>query len=249
MDTSNYIPDSSPSPVRGRGRKPQRLLLALGLAMLTVYSLAMVDRGVFSRLGLWAFAAARETDQFATTDASSTADGVSFTLWSPKRIQAYKTSLLTKLDRPVAVLTIPRLLLTVPIFEGTDDITLNRGLGRIGGTGQLGGDGNVGIAGHRDGFFRVLKDIAQGDPIEITTSQGQDLYVVDQIDIVDPANVSVLQSREYAEITLITCYPFYYVGDAPRRYVVHASLKQRRLQLRSSAKSPSYPDTQKEKRK
>jgi sortase A len=243
------MPDSAPSPMRGRDRRPQRLLLVLGLVMLTVYSLALIDRGVFSRLGLWAFAAARETDQIATTDASSPVDGVRFSLWSAKRIQAYKASLLTKLERPVAVLNIPRLLLTVPIFEGTDDLTLNRGLGRINGTGQLGGDGNAGIAGHRDGFFRGLKDIVQGDTVEITTTEGRDLYVVDEIDIVDPANVNVLQSREYAGITLITCYPFYYVGDAPRRYVVHASLKQRRLQLRSSARSPSHPDTQKEKSK
>ena len=247
MDTPNYMPASPPSPMRGRGQRPQRLLLFVGLALLTVYSLALIDRGVFSHLSLWAFAAA-QADQHPATDASSP-ERVSFSLWSSKRIDAYKASLLTKVDQPLAVLSIHRLLLTVPIFDGTDEVTLNRGVGRIEGSGQLGGDGNIGIAGHRDGFFRVLKDIAQGDLVEITTPQGQDLYVVDQIDIVDPANVSVLQAREYAGITLITCYPFYYVGDAPRRYVVHASLRQRKLQLRSSAIPESNPNTQKEKSK
>ena len=79
----------------------------------------------------------------------------------------------------------------------------------------------------------------EGDSIEIVTSQRQDLYVVDRIDIVTPRNVSVIGPSKVAGITLITCYPFYHIGDAPQRYIVHAWLKQRRLQLRPVTTSAS----------
>ena len=244
MDTAHQLDQRASSPWQKLAQKTERLLLIIGLALLAVFLLGVIDGRVSSRLSLWAFAAAQEPTPDQTIDAASAKDGVDFTLWSPKRIQAYKASLLTKVDLPIAVLTIPRLLLTAPILEGTDELTLNRGLGRIASSAELGEDGNVGIAGHRDGFFRVLKDIAQGDSIEITTSQGHDLYVVDRIDIVNPQDVSVIQPGGSAGITLITCYPFYYIGDAPRRYVVHASLTQRWLQLRSRAMPPSNPVTQ-----
>jgi len=236
-----------------RTRKSQRLLFVLGIVLgilfLSIYFLSALDGAVFSRLGLWTFAAAqdRSNDRPATAPTNPGENEVSFRLWSAKRIQDYKASLLTKLDLPIAVLSIPRLGLTAPVLEGTDDLTLNRGLGRIVSTAQLGEDGNVGIAGHRDGFFRALKDIDRGDSIEIATSQGHDLYVVDRIDIVDPENVSVLQAGQSAEITLITCYPFYYIGDAPHRYVVHASLKHRIVQLHAQTTPPSNSDMNKEK--
>jgi sortase A len=107
-------------------------------------------------------------------------------------------------------------------LEGKDDFTLNRAAGHIEATAEPGQDGNVGIAGHRDGFFRVLKDIHQGDAIELITTKQDIRYVVDELLIVNPQDVSVLQPRSRASLTLVTCYPFYFVGSAPQRFIVHA---------------------------
>ena len=111
----------------------------------------------------------------------------------------------------------------VPVYDGTDDFTLNRGVGRIEGTAVVGAGGNLGIAGHRDSFFRGLKDIAIGDSIDLLTLRGNEAYSVSSIEIVDPADVGVLAPTEYKTITLVTCYPFYYVGHAPKRYIVKAT--------------------------
>ena len=85
-----------------------------------------------------------------------------------------------------------------------------------------GAQGNLGIAGHRDGFFRGLKDIAPGDTLELETTAGREFYVVDDIRIVGPEEVSVLAGTPNQTITLVTCYPFYFVGSAPQRYIVRA---------------------------
>jgi sortase A len=124
----------------------------------------------------------------------------------------------------LAVLRIRRINIEAPVLEGTDDLTLNRGLGRIAGTARFGETGNIGIAGHRDGFFRELKDIQLGDRIEVETPQGRSTYVVDHLQIVKPTDVQVLQSASASTLTLVTCYPFYFVGTAPRRFIVHAKL-------------------------
>jgi len=87
---------------------------------------------------------------------------------------------------------------------------------------MIGQQGNLGIAGHRDGFFRVLQDVTEGDLIEITGPDQQDWYSVQEIRIVAPADVSVLNPTPHRSLTLITCYPFYFVGHAPMRYIVRA---------------------------
>jgi sortase A len=112
----------------------------------------------------------------------------------------------------------------VPVFDGTDELILNRGAGRIAGTAKPGQSGNIGIAAHRDGFFRSLKDIRVGDRIELRAQTNEFLYAVDDIEIVQPTDVSVLRNRPSPSVTLVTCYPFYFVGDAPQRYIVHASM-------------------------
>lgn len=137
------------------------------------------------------------------------------------------------------MLSIPRLKLEVPVFEGTDPLTLDRGVGRVEGTDVPGGDHNFGIAGHRDGFFRALKDIQVGDQVEIELPTGKDLYVVEGTTIVDPSDVSVLKQGNTSTLTLITCYPFYFVGDAPSRFIVKASLKSRMRDVRQSKSSGS----------
>jgi len=125
---------------------------------------------------------------------------------------------------PLGVLEIPSTHLQVPILEGTDAFTLNRGVGRIAGTARLGEEGNIGIAGHRDSFFRVLKDVKAGDSIVLKTTTGIDTYVVDRFQIVSPRDVDVLQATTTSSLTLVTCYPFYFIGRAPKRFVVTAYL-------------------------
>ena len=110
----------------------------------------------------------------------------------------------------------------VPVLEGTSDVTLNRGVGHIEDTAMPGTSGNTGIAGHRDGFFRSLKDVGLGDEIELETLQEKQLYRIERVWIVNPEDVSVLDSTPAQSITLVTCYPFYFVGSAPQRYIVRA---------------------------
>jgi sortase A len=153
-------------------------------------------------------------------------DDVDFSLWSEKRIAAFKESLTEHFDAPKAVLRISKIHLEVPVFDGTDDLTLNRGAGRIIGTARIDANrrGNIGIAGHRDGFFRGLKDVENGDTVDLVLPDETRSFAIDKIQIVDPSNVSVLESGPVPSLTLVTCYPFYFNGSAPQRYIVHASL-------------------------
>jgi len=146
-------------------------------------------------------------------------------LWDSKRIAEYEATLAQK-AMPESVLRIPKLKLEVPVYAGTSDMTLNRGAGLIEGTAAVESDsGNIGIAAHRDGFFRPLKDIQVGDRLFLDTVTATREYQVTRLDIVDPSDVSVLAPTEDSTITLVTCYPFYYVGSAPKRFIVRAQIK------------------------
>lgn len=141
--------------------------------------------------------------------------------WSVKQIAKYEKKKNTG-DLPLAMLKIERLNLEAPVYLGTDRVTLDRGVGIIESTAYLGEVGNIGISGHRDGFFRPLKDIKLGDEIEVLTPTGVQEFEVSDITIVDALEVSVLDSTDTTVLTLITCYPFYYQGYAPDRYIVRA---------------------------
>jgi sortase A len=147
------------------------------------------------------------------------------TLWSEERIKAWKSTLDLPSPAPLAILRIPRIRLEVPVLEGTDDVTLDRAVGHIEGTPLPGTDGNSGIAGHRDGFFRGLKDIAVGDAIEIETLQEKkEIYQITHTWIVTEDDVWVLDPTPTRALTLVSCYPFYFVGHAPKRFIVRAVL-------------------------
>jgi sortase A len=210
-----------------RTRRIELVLLGTGFAFLAVWAGAWIYRTVSSRAAVRRFAARQEhaSDvRSATVNDSASGSQPDFTLWSVKRMQAYKDSLVKKVDQPLAVLRIPKIRLEVPLYNDTDDLTLDRGVGRILGTSQVGAVGNLGIAGHRDGFFRGLKDLALGDEIELQRADRPDIYVVEKIQIVNPEDVSVLNPTRESSLTLVTCFPFYYVGSAPQRFVVHASI-------------------------
>ena len=124
----------------------------------------------------------------------------------------------------VAVLRIEALDIEVPVFDSTDALALNRGAGHVAGTTLPGDTGNIAIAGHRDGFFRKLKDVEAGMSISLLSASGRQEYEVSSLKVVDPLDVSVLSPEGDPRITLITCYPFYYVGPAPDRFIVTARL-------------------------
>lgn len=143
-------------------------------------------------------------------------------LWNAARIEDYEESLKADIAPPLGILTIDTLNMRVPVYNGTDELILNRGAGRIKGMARMDEEGNLGISAHRDGFFRGLKDIGVGDQILIETTRGVQEYAVSEINIVPKSDVSVLKPATEKTLTLVTCYPFYFVGNAPKRYIVMA---------------------------
>jgi len=122
----------------------------------------------------------------------------------------------------VGRMEIPKLGISVMVLEGDGEGVLQKAVGHVPATAFPGGAGNVVIAGHRDTFFRALRNIHKDDEITFTTTQGIYHYQVGSIDKVGPQDVQVLRALGRPTLTLITCYPFYYVGPAPRRFVVQA---------------------------
>jgi len=122
----------------------------------------------------------------------------------------------------VGRLDIPRIGISSIVLEGVEPATLRRGVGHIPGTGLPFQQGNVGIAGHRDSFFRALKDVDKDDLIELTTPAATYRYRVEWTRIVEPEETAVLADPGAPALTLVTCYPFYYIGSAPERFVVRA---------------------------
>ena len=222
----------------------ERLFLTLGLLLITMYVGAHFHRVILSRAEMKRFEdlRTRQPVQVPVALPPGPTFPLDFSLWSQKRITEYERSLAENIDPPLAVLRIAKVHLEVPVLEGTDELILNRGVGHIGGTMRPGENGNIGIAGHRDGFFRVLKDVGPGDAIELATTSGTDTYIVDQIVLVSPNDVSVLQPRSVSSLTLVTCYPFYFVGSAPQRYIVQASITNPDLpNLRVNRRASSEP--------
>ena len=195
-----------------------RLLAGSGAVLLGLYAIPTVYGGVMSRIAI---------AQFRHQSASNS-------LWDPARIHAHQQSLAVSFAAPEAVLRVPRVGIEVPLLEGTSDLAMNRGVGHVVGTALPGQPGNLAISGHRDGFFRPLKDVVLGDFIDVdrpahpgeiaTSGQHTDRYVVRNIRIVPPSDTSVLHRTGDSTLTLITCFPFYYIGPAPERYIVQASL-------------------------
>jgi sortase A len=189
-------------------RKAGAVLVATGTLLLAIAVVPMLYGRAMSHLAVAAFRAQSR----------------SHSRWDSARIRAYKHTLAVAMDRPEAVLRVPKADIEVPVYEGTSELVLNRGAGHVTGTAMPGSDGNVAITGHRDGFFRGLKDVALGDTIELQRASVTDRYVVRSIRTVSPKDISVLKRTDGPTLTLITCYPFYFVGSAPQRYIIEASL-------------------------
>jgi len=174
-----------------------------------------------------ALGARQELARFASLQAAAAlpqAGSPDLTLWGAERISAWRRASTEPAPPPLAVLRIPKIRLEVPVLPGTDDFTLNRAVGHIDDTALPGAEGNSGMAGHRDGFFRGLKDVVAGDDIELETLHGKEMYRIQAIWIVSPEEVSVLDATPTRSLTLVTCYPFYHIGPAPQRYIVRAGI-------------------------
>jgi sortase A len=195
-------------------RFAERAFLAIGLVGVVWWGTFQAGVAMSSRHDLARFGALQAVGGEAGTPDQS--------LWSPERVALWRKAAADPAPAPLAVLRIAKIQLEVPVLRGTDDRTLDRGVGHIEGTATPGAVGNVGIAGHRDSFFRGLKDVAPGDLIEVQTLREKLEYRVVRTWVVDPGDVSVLEETSSPSLTLVTCYPFYFIGSAPNRFIVRA---------------------------
>ena len=194
-------------------RLVERGLFALGAGCLLFYAAACSH-------GSWFQLRARAGFERELT-AAIHAEDHDHSAWTKARRQHYADVAETPV-RALGRLEVPAAKLSVMLLQGTDELTLNRAVGHIEGTALPGEHGNVGIACHRDGFFRGLEHLERGDELSLTTLEGVAHYEVAKLEVVEPSAVEVLDPTDHDVLTLVTCYPFYYVGDAPQRFIVHA---------------------------
>lgn len=184
------------------------VLLKTGLVLFVLYAVLRVDAIA---------GGAKDLAWFADTQPDTS-------LWSASRLDLYRSAAVAAPDPLAGMLIIRSLDLVVPLYADTSEVHLNRGVGLIEATALPGTAGNVGIAGHRDGYFRALKDIAAGAIIELRTRDRRYQYRVSDVHIVTRDDASLLRGTQAPTVTLVTCYPFYFVGSAPRRFVVRGTL-------------------------
>jgi sortase A len=186
----------------------------------TAWVVGITLLGTYGGVRLWAQESSTQAVQEFRAMSVAPADQ---SLWSHERVVAYQQAQRAG-DAPEAVLRLPSLSLEVPVYGDTSDLNLDRGAGRIPGTAGIEGGGNLGIAAHRDGFFRKLKDASIGMDLYLERGGRTLRYHITEISIVTPEDGSVLAPTARPSITLVTCYPFYFVGSAPQRYIVRAEL-------------------------
>jgi sortase A len=184
------------------GRWTGRLLLLAGVAAVAYVSIALLDAKLFQ--------------VFAKHSLESQIQIVGRAPEGPVTTIAKDGDIIGRID-------IPRLGMSIAVLQGTRSRTLRRGAGHIDGTPLPGELGNSGIAGHRDTYFRGLKDVRKDDEIHFQTATRLVHYHVDWVKVVEPDDTTVLKSSQTeSTLTLVTCYPFYFVGPAPSRFIVHA---------------------------
>jgi LPXTG-site transpeptidase (sortase) family protein len=168
---------------------------------------------------------APSADPAVPTWASSRFPPTDIATWSAQRLRAF-ARLRAAFDPPVAaVLVLPRQEVRIPVFAGVDEVSMTLGAGHLPETAPLDGQGNIALTAHRDGPFRVLRDTAIGDPVVLRLNGRERRFTVIRQSVVGPDRVDVLDSTLATTLTLITCYPFYFVGSAPQRYVLQAELE------------------------
>lgn len=204
-----------------------RLLLTGGTAALLWCAFVMTDACLVQQAAHRRLESMRHATSSASTRVETRSPPEAEPLPPPT---AEAPSVLSAIVRPMkspaaalGELSIPRLELSAVVFEGTTARTLRFGLGHVKDTPLPGEAGNVAIAGHRDSFFRRLRDLREADDIWIDTTDRRVRYRVAWLRIVDPREVSVLDPTSEPALTLVTCFPFQFVGPAPYRFVVRAN--------------------------
>jgi len=199
------------APLRRMLKWGQRAFFASAILLLGYTGFALVDAWIFQRRE------SRELDRLLRDrQVASQSKPQPGTSTAPKGLPAVAA------DGLIGRIEIPRLLLSAVVVEGVGRTILRRAVGHIPGTALPGHAGNVGLAGHRDTFFRSLKDVKVKDEVQLSTLAGNFNYEVESFRVVDPDNVGVLAPSGHNVLTLVTCYPFYFVGPAPQRWIVTA---------------------------
>jgi sortase A len=218
------LPETRSSGTRLILRWSGAFFILIGILALGYWASLSLDAKIYQTYQAWRFQQATEN---ATPSAGKAEDGGKPLLSVPVREDlriprdSHKES---PENFPVGRIEIPKIGLSAMILEGTDESTLRRGVGHIRGTPLPGQPGNVAVAGHRDTLFRDLRNVRKQDQIILTTLENSFVYNVDLVEIVAPENTSVLRDSENRTLTLVTCFPFYYVGPAPKRFIVRAHL-------------------------
>jgi sortase A len=223
----------------------ERLLFLIGIACLGVWVYAFVDTRLTQRREEQRLEEAlrqrssRSTSAKATPEASTPAAETdelgSFQETNETKKEEFAPEAKLEEGALIGRIAIPRVGVSAIVLHGVGSKTLRRGVGHIPGTPLPEHGGNLGLAGHRDSFFRELKDIRQNDTIELTTLDGTFEYKVEWTKIVTPEETDVLADEGTPSLTLVTCYPFYYVGSAPKRFIVRA----RRIEEPGSTTGPA----------
>ncbi len=199
-------------------KEPRRQILKWAQRALFACAAVLLGYCGFVLAGAWIFQRRENRDlerllaeRHAASEAASQTESASV-----------KTAPAVETGGLIGRIEIPRLLLSAVVVEGIDNRILRRAVGHIPGTAQPGQPGNVGLAGHRDTFFRPLEHLKIKDEVQIATLNGNFKYQVESLRVVEPEDVGVLASSGENVLTLVTCYPFNYVGPAPRRFIVRA---------------------------
>jgi len=190
--------------------------------------LAWIERALLAigaAFGVWCIVTILETQYFKSLPVpSSSARAGRATLPGEGPNSTYKGGSRLPSGTWVARLEAPSVKLTATVLEGSDETTLNRAAGHIEDTALPGERGNVAIAAHRDTIFRPVRNLRVGDPLVLTTADRVYRYRVTRMQVVEPDDVGVLEAMDHSTLTLVTCYPFTFIGHAPKRYVVTADL-------------------------
>lgn len=189
----------------------QRALFACAVLLLGYCAFALTDAWIFQRR------VSRDFDRRLYNERAAREGPLQL---EPSAFQRMAPA--AAMDGLIGRIEIPRLLLSVVVVEGIGRTTLRRVVGHIPGTALPGQPGNVGLAGHRDTLFRPLKDLRIHDEIDFATLRGNFKYEVESLKVVDPDDVRVLAPSGENVLTMVTCYPFFYVGPAPKRWIVRA---------------------------
>lgn len=215
-----------PATTRASGRMIVELACwLLGTALIVAYFSATASLEIHRERGLELFAQARASqlqdqrmeDRVTAIESKPLRDHQTAT---PSPVPAVAGS---AKSLPVAVLRMASVGLEVPVYPDVSELNLSRGAGWIDGTAAPNTGGNMAIAAHRDRHFGALEDIQIGDILELESLAGQSEFQVSRIVIVEPEDTSVLDDTTVATVTLVTCYPFHFIGSAPQRYIVQAT--------------------------